>query len=146
MPVEDIDLDERLSGSLALDRGHPRELTLTLNGTDRQETTDMLDVLVSTMLIESSQQVGKRTDGAWAVASNERKDGGILRYAVINSTVVSDNRLYWWFPMFIVLGIATTALMWLAYQQFLQARQVIDEEVEAIDSGSFTDSDHDPQD
>ena len=84
MPVETIDLDEFLEESLSLDTGIPGELTMTLSGTRKQEITDLLDVITSTVLNESSRQIKKRTDGAFATASNERKASGISRYAVIN--------------------------------------------------------------
>lgn len=129
MPVETIDLDEFLEENLSLDTGMPGELTMTLSGTKKLEITDLLDVITSTVLTESSRQLKKRTDGAIATASNERKESGISRYAVINPTAIQDHRKFWMAPIFLLYGVLAFGVFKFALNQMTQVKRVINEEV-----------------
>lgn len=141
MPVETIDLNEFLEESLSLDTGMPGELTMTLSGTRKREITDLLDVITSTVLIESSRQLKKRTDGAFATASNERKDSGISRYAVINPTAIRDHRKFWMAPIFLLYGVLAFGVFKFARNQMTLVKRVINEEViDPNDSDIFNDN------
>lgn len=146
MPVETIDLDERLKDSLSLDTGVPSELTLTLSGTKKREITDLLDVITSTVLIESSRQLKKRTDGAFATASNERKESGISRYAVINPTAIRDHRKFWMAPIFLLYGVLAFGVFKFALNQLVQVKRIINEEViDTDESDIFNDDTQTPK-
>lgn len=139
--VETIDLDKYLEERLSLDTGMPGELTMTLSGTRKQEITDLLDVITSTVLIESNRQIKKRTDGAFATASNERKASGISRYAVINPTAIQDHRKFWMAPIFLLYGILAFGVFRFVLKQMTQVKRVINEEViDENDSDIFNDN------
>ena len=141
MPVETIDLDECLKERLSLDTVMPSELTMTLSGTRKKEITDLLDVITSTLLIESNRQLKKRTGGAFASASTERKESGISRYAVINPTVIQDHRKYWMAPIFLLYGILAFGVFKFVLSQLNQVKRVINEKVvDANDSDIFNDN------
>lgn len=141
MPVETIDLDEFLEENLSLDTGMPGELTMTLSGTKKLEITDLLDVITSTVLTESSRQLKKRTDGAIATASNERKESGISRYAVINPTAIQDHRKFWMAPIFLLYGVLAFGVFKFALNQMTQVKRVINEEVIDTDESEIFNDD-----
>lgn len=141
MPVEDIDLDQCLDDNFSLDTGMPSELTMTLSGTNKREVTDLLDVITSTVLIESNRQLKKRSDGAYATASNERKESGISRYAVLNPVAISDHRMLWMTPIFLLYGLLAFGVFKFALSQLNQVKRVINEKVSDTDeSDIFNDS------
>ncbi|MCZ6837011.1 MAG: hypothetical protein O7G85_14640 [Planctomycetota bacterium] len=125
MPVEDIDLASWLDGKLTFDTMTPDEVTMTISGTNRALVADMLDVLVSTILVESTRHANQRTDGAWSEASNERNEGGVSRYASFNPLPLNDSRLMYVGPVFGFYFLLTAALFIVIRKQHRRAKEVI---------------------
>lgn len=121
-------LAQRLNGNLTVDDAQDGALTLTLAGSDRDETTAVLDVLAATLAMESNRQSDQRGDNSPAVISSERREGGRIRYAALNPVPIRDVRLYVAAPMFAVLLVATLALILLMYRRLSKAQSVFEQD------------------
>lgn len=121
-----IALAQRLRDDLTVDAAHPGVMTLTLAGTDRGETTAILDTLVTTFARESSLQAGKRSDGARTVVRGERKEAGRTRYASINPVPIRDKRLLYAGVLFAVGSTIGLGAVMTIGRRLLQAKRIFD--------------------
>jgi hypothetical protein len=87
-----------------------------------------LDVLGGAVLAESNREASHRTDNASAVATGERKEDGHVRFASVNATPLSDERLTKGLPTFgICFGVLLVVLVGI-YIALLRGKRVFDEE------------------
>ncbi len=125
-------LDTYFAEHLTIDHDPNGRLTLTLAGTDRNELLAVLDVVTTTLIAESSRQMGVRGDQAWAVAANERESGGQTRYAVLNDWGVQDDRLIHVGAMFGGTMLLSSLAIFLVYTRLVRAKRIFDEDDAAL--------------
>jgi hypothetical protein len=110
----------------------------TMSGTDGVQITTFLDVFTHTLLAESTRESGRRSDGAVAVASGERKDEGVVRYASMNAAPLHDERLQQALPIFGgVLG-GMLLLTIVSYFKLARSKRVFEEENGELFGGAPT--------
>lgn len=128
-------LAKRLKADLTFDSPKPGELVITLAGTDARQTLEILDVIGSSLAVESSRQAGKRSDGAVAVVRGETRDSnGRLSYATIRPKPIKDRRLLAG-AFFFTFGFVISLFLMLKISGWLiQARQAMDDEVEITEA------------
>lgn len=117
----------RLANDLSVDSGHDGRMTLTLAGTDRHMTPAVLDVVASTLAMESNRQASNRADNTPAVMVGERRDGSTIRYASLNPTPIADSRIAAAGPIFAVLLAGCIALFIGVYRKLNRSRSVFEE-------------------
>jgi len=120
---------------LTVDAGPRGEVTYTLAGRDPAALTGVLDVLASTLVIESDRRMSARGDRAWAVAKNEREVGGRLRYAALNEWLLDDHRLFWTLPFLAGTLFVTVIILRLIYLRLIRAKQLFDEATSIVEDG-----------
>lgn len=125
-------LKETFRDRLTIDRSPDGAITYTLAGQDAAKLTGALDVLASTIVIESDRQMRSRGDRAWAVARNERKEGGSLRYSLMNAWTLADDRHLWMLPFLGGTLLMTALAMWLIYTRLIRAKQLFEESVSVV--------------
>jgi uncharacterized membrane protein (DUF485 family) len=121
-------LAERLDDDLTVDSPKAGAITLTLAGKDPDQTQVLLDAVASSLAMWSSQQAGKRGDGAVALVRGERREAGQVRYATINPTPIRDRR---WLSSLIVFAVGFVVSYFLItriYQGLLRAKSEMEEE------------------
>ena len=69
-------LAARLQRDVRIDSSEPDSITIALAGTERDETTAVLDILATTLQAESARHWRGHADGAWAVVKGQREEGG----------------------------------------------------------------------
>jgi hypothetical protein len=121
-------LAERLQDDLTVDSPEAGAITLTLAGTDRDETTAVLDTLATSLAMWSSQQAGKRGDGAVAWVRGERRQAGQVRYATINETPIRDRRALWSVVLFGVGFVVSFFMITRISQGLLKAKSAMEED------------------
>ncbi len=131
--AEVASLTERLDSDLTIDTGDTHSMTLTMAGTDPDEVAYMLDTLVATVTKESTRQLRKRTDNAWAVARGERKVEGQLRYCALNPIAIEDQRLYYAGSIFGGVFSVVLVLVALVYSRLMKAKREFDEDGELFE-------------
>jgi chromosome segregation ATPase len=119
-------LAQRLNGSLTIDDGQHGAITLTLCGTDDEETTAVLDVLAGTLAMESNRQSDQRGDDSPAVINSERREDGRIRYSALNPIPIRDVRMYVAGPVFAVLLVGVLALILFMYRRLSKAHSVFE--------------------
>lgn len=119
---------QRLRDDLRVDDAQHGLLVLTLAGYDSDELTLFLDLLTATVVAESNRQASQRSDTARTLATGERRDGGRVRYASMNATTISDERIKYAGPIFGVVFAVSLVMVVVGYRQFSKAKRVFDEE------------------
>ena len=136
-------LNRSLDDELTLDTAGQESIVLTLAGTDRRELTAFLDILASTVSTESNRQLRRRSDAAWAVPADERREHGRLCYSSLNPCAIKDDRLMYAASIFGAAYAAALALVGLVYARLVKARREFDEDGELFADPSLASS-HDP--
>lgn len=130
-PYGDVNvLSARLSNDLNLDLSEPRTLTASLDGYDAGDTQLLLDMLASTLSLESSRHMGKRADDAKAVPVGERKEGGRLRYSTLNPPPPIKDRLMFAGPIFAGTMIVLLTVMVIVYTRLARSKRVFEEDLQ----------------
>jgi chromosome segregation ATPase len=118
----------RTDDELGIDSSRQGELLLTLTGTDREESMAVLDVIASTLVTESQEQLSARPGTATAAIRNGRRVEGQMRYANIEPVVVSDMRIAYAAQFFGGSFIACLCLMGVFYIKMSHAKRVFEDE------------------
>jgi hypothetical protein len=119
-------LRRQLGQHLSVDAGSPDAVTYTLGGYDSETTLAALDLLASSVLVESNRQMRNRGDGTWAVARNESGERGRVQYAALNPWRLDQRRVYAAGVMFALLTTVTGAVMITFYRRLLRGQRVFD--------------------
>lgn len=119
---------ERLEKDLSIDSPRTGVLTLTLAGTDRGDLGTILDTVATTLALESSHSIGKRSDGSIAVVRGERQESGRIRYATYNPRPIKDRRLVSGSVMFVFILAFFVVVMSRIYQGVRSTREVMEED------------------
>lgn len=125
-------LAQRLNGNLSIDAAQNGAITLTLTGTDGDETSTVLDVLASTLAMESNRQSDNRGDTSPAQVVGERREGGRARFSSINPIPISDIRLYIAGPAFAILLAGAVALIVFMYRRLSRAQSIFERDEAAL--------------
>jgi len=121
-------LSKHLKENLTVDSPKPGAITLTLAGTNERETAAVLDTVATTLATWSSQQAGKRGDGAIAVVRGERRDAGQIRYATINDTPIESRRTLGALVFFLVGFMLSFLMITRISQGLLKAKSAMEED------------------
>ncbi|MHC5113156.1 MAG: hypothetical protein ACYTGP_01850 [Planctomycetota bacterium] len=113
---------------LSVDTAVPKEITLTLAGTDPHEITAVLDILATTVASESQRQAQKREGMTWAEVRGERKEGGRVLYAVVNETPLTDERLVYWGPAFGAVFLVMLMIIGVTYKRLMRVKREFDDD------------------
>jgi hypothetical protein len=116
----------RLVADLTIDKAEPNAITLTLAGTDEEQTTAFLDVLVSTVELESSRQVRRRPGQARAEVREQIGDDGQFHASTVNPTPIKDERLMHAGPIFGVTYVALLLLVCVVYVRLTRVKREFD--------------------
>ncbi len=122
----------RLGQDVSVDATHPGMVIYTMSGTDADQITTFLDVFTNTLLSESTRESGRRSDGAVAIASGERKEEGMVKYARLNAAPVHDERMQHALPIF---GGALGGLLLLtivSYLKLARSKRVFEDEHDEV--------------
>jgi uncharacterized membrane protein (DUF485 family) len=130
-------LAERLKDDLTVDSPKPGAITLTLAGRDPDQTAVLLDSVATSLAMWSSQQAGKRSDGAVAHVRGERREAGQVSYATINDIPIRDRRGLSSVIIFAVGFVVSYFLITRIYQGLLQAKSAMEEEDPVLSDGMF---------
>lgn len=121
-------LAQRMKSDLTVDADDDGMLVLTLAGTDEDELKAALDVITSTVMTESSRQSSRRGDNCPAVATEERREEGQVRFARINDLALRDERLQHALPIFGGMFAVTLVLILVIYTQLARAKRLFDQD------------------
>jgi hypothetical protein len=131
------ELTERLDEDLTVDSPELGAITLTLAGTNPDETAAVLDTLATTLATWSSQQAGKRGDGAVAHVRGERREAGKVRFATINDTPIKSRRGMGALVIFLVGFMLSFLLITRISQGLLKAKSAMEEDEFGVSTGVF---------
>jgi hypothetical protein len=126
-------LEAVFRNNLTVDTGPGGQVTYTLAGHNRAEITGVLDVLASTLMIESERSMGSRGDRTSTVVLNERRQGKSMHYAMMNAWTLNDNRVMWMLPILVATILLTVTALRLIYTRLIQAKQLFDEATSVIE-------------
>jgi hypothetical protein len=119
-------LESRLSQDLTIDSAEPGRLTLSLAGTDKEESLAILDLLASGLASRSKQEAGRLPKAVHSVVEGERTEGGRSRSATMNPVPIEDRRLERAVPIFGVSVAATLTLVLLVARTLGRARRMLE--------------------
>jgi hypothetical protein len=131
------ELSELLAEDLTVDSPKPGAITLTLAGKNKHETAAVLDTLATTLATWSSQQAGKRGDGAIAIVRGERRDAGQVHYASINDTPIESRRPIGALIIFVVGFMLSFLMITRISQGLLKAKSAMEEDEFGVSTGAF---------
>ncbi len=134
--ADESQLRAKFLDHMTVDRGPDGKTVLTLAGTNRQELLAVLDVTVSTLVAESSRQMGVRGDQAWAVALNEREVGGQTRFATLNDWSMQNDRLMQLAAVFGGTMLLSFGAIFLVYTRLVRAKRIFDQDDVAFQDDS----------
>jgi hypothetical protein len=117
-----------LETNLGADATEKGRMRLTLSATNEDEALTNLDVITSTLVTESSRQLGAREGDAWASVPASKKVDGEVKYASIDPVPVKDNRVMYAGITFVGGYALALALAWLIYGKLLGSKRVFDED------------------
>jgi len=130
-PYGNIDaLKDRLSRDLNLDLSEPKAVTASLDGYNAGETQLLADMIATTLSLESSRHMGRRTDNAKAVPVGERKEDGRVRYATLHPPPPMKDRLMYAGPIFGGAMLVLLLAMGLMYMRLARSKRVFDEQLQ----------------
>jgi hypothetical protein len=130
-------LAEHLDENLTVDSPKPGAITLILSGTNQRETAAVLDTVATTLATWSSQQAGKRGDGAIAVVRGERREAGQVRYATINDTPIKSRRPMGALVIFLVGFMLSFLMITRISQGLLKAKSAMEEDEFGVSTDVF---------
>jgi hypothetical protein len=130
-------LAEYLEENLSVDSPKPGAMTLTLAGTNQRETAAVLDTVATTLSTWSSQQAGKRGDGAIAIVRGERREAGQVRYATINDTPIKSRRPMGALVIFLVGFMLSFLMITRISQGLLKAKSAMEEDEFGVSADVF---------
>jgi hypothetical protein len=131
------ELTEYLAEDLTVDSPKPGAITLTLAGTNERETAAVLDTVATTLATWSSQQAGKRGDGAVAVVRGESREAGQLRYATIKDTPIKSRRPMGALVIFLVGFMLSFLMITRISQGLLKAKSAMEEDEFGVSTDVF---------
>lgn len=116
-----------LTTNLVLDTGEPGRLVLTLTANDPQRAAAFLDILATSMIVDSQRSVASRPGGHVSTILDNRSDDGVLRYARVASSPLRDDRLVT-ASLFFGGGLLLTFMaMGLVYARLLKAKRIFEQ-------------------
>jgi len=130
-------LAEHLEENLTVDSPKPGVMTLTLAGANPRETAAVLDTLATTLATWSSQQAGKRGDGAIAIVRGEYREAGGIRYARISDTPIKSRRAMGALVIFLVGFMLSFLLITRISQGLLKAKSAMEEDEFGVSTDVF---------
>ena len=116
-----------MSNDLTVDAATEGKLAITLAGKDSAEITTVLDVLASTLAMESTRQAATRIDNAPAAVSGERHEQGRVRYAQLNSVPIQDDRVTYATVIFGALLTTCLLLLGVTYVKLSKVKRVFEQ-------------------
>jgi hypothetical protein len=125
----------RLDADLSIGLAAADKMTLTLAGKDPEETKAFLDLLASSITLESRRAVEKRPEAAWAVVHGGTQASG-RGASTLNPVPVHDQRLYVAGPMFGVSYVIMLVAVIAIYRRLIKAKRVFDESDDIVLSGA----------
>ena len=122
----------RLKASMSIDQTEPDRVTVSLAGSDPDETLAVLDVVASTLAAESKFQARRRGDHLRTSAVDERKEGGVVRYAALNPVPIADHRAMRALQIFLVLSVLSLFVVTAFYLRLIRAKRLFEEDEAAL--------------
>jgi chromosome segregation ATPase len=121
-------IQNRLVSDLTIDAAEPGELTLTLAGTHPERLTAFLDVLVSTVELESSRQIRSRPGTVRAEVQEQIGDDGQFHASLVNPAPIKDERLGLAAPIFGAAFFALLLLVAVVYLRLTRVKREFDDD------------------
>ena len=97
----------------------------------------VLDTVATTLATWSSQQAGKRGDGAIAVVRGEYREAGGVRYARISDTPIKSRRAMGALVIFLVGFMLSFLLITRISQGLLKAKSAMEEDEFGVSTDVF---------
>ena len=131
-------LRERLASDLTVDAAEPEVLTLVLAGTRPQEVTAVLDILATTLELESSRLRRKRTQRSWAELKGRHTVDGIPRYSRLSPATITDDRLYFAPPIAGGVFLVMLILVVVIYRRLARVKREFDDDGDLFNEAVHT--------
>ncbi|MDG2424079.1 MAG: hypothetical protein P8M22_08880 [Phycisphaerales bacterium] len=126
-----------LQKNLVMDTGEPERMVLTIAANDSDRAAAFLDILATSMVLDSQRSIASRPSGHASKVLDDRTDGGVLRYARIDPSPVQDDRLVTASLFFAGGLLLTFMVMGVVYTRLIRAKRIF-EQIHPDDLGITT--------
>ena len=117
-----------IQNNITLDTGEPGRLVLTLAANDPDRAASFLDILATSMALDSQRSIASRPNGHVSKVLDDRTDGGAVRYARVDTVPIRDDRLVTAGILFAGGLVLSFMIMGVVYARLIRAKRIFEQD------------------